>query len=163
MLTVDHHLRVVLARWVLGEVWPEDVPQLAIDALLRGCQSTSVAVIAGLDRPTRRDVEDELPALLGELGLSLPSRGAALKTVVDDVAREIVVGTVAPYQGARQIWAYEALSESEREPKLWEQFRPFIGLASQREDYPDHAAEYDAEIIGEARTLLDQGGLAVTE
>ena len=80
---VDDPLPLFLARWVLGDFYPEDVPQLAVDALLRGCQSINVAVIAGLTRPTQGEVDEELRALLRELGHRLPSDTVALKIVVD--------------------------------------------------------------------------------
>jgi hypothetical protein len=160
----DEALYLILARWVLGELPPEDVPPLAVQALLRGCDSPSVAVLAGLNRPTLGDIEVELRDLLLELRISRPSQRAALKAMVDHVAHGIVAGTVAPNQGARQIWAYEnELDSAWNEPALREQFRPFVGLASQQEDDPDHASQYDAEIVGEAQALIERGGLAITE
>jgi hypothetical protein len=156
----DEPLDVILARWVLGELPPEDVPPLAVKALLRGCESPTVAVLAGMTRPTRGDVEDEVRDLLLELKLSRPSQRAALKSVVDHVAQQIVSGTLAPPKGARRIWAYEMEWVPQSDPVLWPQFRPFVGLASACEDDPDHAVEYDAEIVREAQALLDRGGLA---
>ena len=74
-----------------------------------------------------------------------------------------MIDTIAPYQGALQLWGYESLPDSELETKRQVQFLPFIAPADDREEHPDHAAEIDAEIVGEVQTLLDQGGLADTE
>ena len=59
---------LLLAGWVLNELAPESVPGLAVDALSDGCEAPEVAIFAGLVRPTRLDVEEELPALLRRLG-----------------------------------------------------------------------------------------------
>jgi hypothetical protein len=57
-----------LAVWELGLLPPERVPEVAVDALKRGCGLTEIAVLAGMDRPLRRDVEDELGDLLRRVG-----------------------------------------------------------------------------------------------
>jgi hypothetical protein len=81
-------LELALARWVVGALAAEDVPQLAAEALARGCNAMSVAILAGLRRPTSADILDELPALLDELGVALPEKRVALKTHVDAIAHE---------------------------------------------------------------------------
>jgi hypothetical protein len=99
----NQNLELTLARWVLGELPPEDVPMVATEALVQGCSAMTVAVLAGLQRPTSADVEAELPALLEELRVSLPERREALKIHVDAVARDVVLGVVTPSVGTSQI------------------------------------------------------------
>jgi hypothetical protein len=77
---LEQDLELILARWVLRALPPEDVPALATEALVRGCEAASVAVVAGLSRPTRSEIEDELPDILRELDVTLPSKREALKT-----------------------------------------------------------------------------------
>src|SRR3954469_8112315 len=102
---------LLLARWVLERLAPEAVPRLAAagrggggGALERGCESPALASLAGAQRPTRSDVEDELPRLLQDLGRRRPSELEALKTLVDDCAARIAHGEVDPVAGAADIW-----------------------------------------------------------
>jgi hypothetical protein len=45
------------------------------------------------------DVEDQMPALLRDLGRARPSEREALKTLVDGCAARIVAGEVEPVAG----------------------------------------------------------------
>lgn len=138
---------------------PEQVPSLAQQALADGCQSQAVAVLAGTTGDSRRSIEDLLPPVLRDLGLRRLGVEEALKVVVDDAAKQITTGAVEPFRGARYIWALA--SERELDDELWVQMRPFIGLASEWEDDLDHRPQYEADILQEARALLDRGGLSV--
>jgi hypothetical protein len=71
----------LLARWVLDDLAPEDVPGLAVQALQAGCAASEVAALAGLDRPSRREIDAELPGLLLHLGLARLDRREALRVV----------------------------------------------------------------------------------
>lgn len=153
---------LLLARWVLGRLAPEDVPRLAVEALERGCGSPAVAVLAGAHDPTRADIEDELPAVLRDLGRSRPSELQALKTLVDDCAARIIEGDVEPVAGASHIWSLWGYAEDpDDRPELWTDFRPFIGLASECENRGPHVAGYASDIVEEAQALLRRGGLNI--
>jgi hypothetical protein len=152
-------LRLLLARWVLEELAPDDVPALAMDALADGCDVTEVAVLAGLNRPTRRDVEDELVPLLRRLRIERPTRLGALKTLVDACAAGIVDGSISPAAGAHRLWQWAGIYD--RDEALYAQFRRFIGLASMCEDDEEHHQHYEAQIVEEAATLLRAGGLRI--
>lgn len=45
-----------------------------------------------------------------------------------------------------------------REHAVWEQLRPFIGLASEWEDHDARRPEYEADIVAAAKELLAGGG-----
>jgi hypothetical protein len=91
---------VLLARWVLANLPPEEVPDLAVEALAVGCNASELRVLATLRRPTRIQVENELPALLARLGVKRPSRPMALKTVVDDYAMQVADDVIETSAGA---------------------------------------------------------------
>ena len=84
-------------------------------------------------------------------------------TVVDPeivvIARRIVVGSIAPYDGAREIW--EQLAE--RDEPYPEVLAIFVGLASEWEDHEQHRPLYDRDIVNEARSLLERQTLAAGE
>ena len=154
----NQNLELTLARWVLNVLHPEDVPMVATEALVHGCKAMSVAVLAGLERPASADIEEELPALLEELRVSLPERSDALKIHVDAVARDIVLGVITPSVGASLI---RSVSYDERN-ELWDQFATFVGLAVEYDEENRPAAELDPETIAGAQALLAAGGLQIT-
>ena len=159
MAEPKQNLELALARWVLDVLAPEDVPFVATEALVRGCNAESVAVLAGLQRPTTADVLDELPALLEELRVSLPERREALKIHVDAVARDIVLGVVTPRVGAIQIGS---ASYGDERGELWDQFATFVGLAVEYDEENRPASELDPETVAGAKALLAVGGLQIT-
>ncbi len=117
-----------------------------------------VAVLAGLQGPTQADILAELPALLEELGASLPEKREALKAYVDAVAQDIVDGTVTPYHGAAQI---RSVSYQDSDNELWDQFSTFYALAEEYEEWEPSVAELDPETVATAKAFLASGGLQI--
>ena len=154
---------VLIAEWVLGCLAPEAVPDLAVAALQDGCECGAVAVLAGLTRPTRTDVDDELPALLAELRRARPTELEALKTLVDGCVARIVAGTQEPGAGAeriRELWVLYADRDSHVE--AWIDLCPFLGPGSEPDnDGPDVEARA-AEIVKQSAALLSRGGLNIS-
>jgi hypothetical protein len=70
------------------------------------------------------------------------------------IAREIVREEVSPYKGAAAIWSVLA----EEEGEYPEDFRVFVGLASEWQDQPDHREAYEKDILEEAQLLLERHG-----
>lgn len=153
----------LLAGWVLGRLASEQVPALAVAALQRGCGSSAVAVWAGLQRPTRAEIDSELPRLLKELGLKRPTPLEAMKTLVDDVAGAIVGGGVAPLAGARLIWdIWRSGSEAAIHPESWLDIGQIVGFAYNGDDADGAALPTAAEVTERARALLERGGLNIS-
>jgi hypothetical protein len=132
---------------------------LATDAVARGCEARSVAVLGGLKRPTSADVEDELPALLHELGVTLPSEREAAKVAVDALARVIVAGTVEPSWGADVMrgYHYRLYKDEDISDQLW----IFVGLAVEREEENRRASAIDRDVVHAASAFLESGGLRI--
>jgi hypothetical protein len=149
-----------LAAWELGVLAPEDVPALAVAALEGGCELREVAVLAGLERPLRGDVDDEVRDLLRRIGWSRPTREEALKTVVDALARRIVDGSVDPAVGAHRLWR---LSHQVFNGPLFSQLAIFVGLASEWDDHPPSRSAIAAQIVEEAGALVAAGGLRLAQ
>jgi hypothetical protein len=160
MAHVEAAFDELLARWVLDDLPPEAVPALAIDALTEGCAAAEVAVLAGLSKPTRREVEDELTPLLQRLRVARPDRLGALKTVVDSCAKRMVEGTLSPSAGAHRLWLWA--TEVDHGGELFGQLAVFVGLASVWEDQKDSRAAYEVEMVEEARKLVAAGGLRLS-
>jgi hypothetical protein len=59
--------------------------------------------------------------------------------------------------GASRLWLRS--HHFDGNDRVWEQLRPFVGLASELEDWPDGRLQLEADIVREAAALLDRGGL----
>lgn len=150
-----------LAEWELGVLWPEEVPGLAVAALERGCELREVAVLAGLERPVRADVDEELGDLLRRIGWARPTRDQALKTVVDALAGRIGGGSVEPADGAHRLW--RLANQGGFGGPLWTQLAIFVGLASEWDDHEESRPAIEAQIVEEAQALVAAGGLRLAQ
>lgn len=157
METRGSRLDRFLAEWVLGHVSPEGAAQLATRALEDGCDHLSIAIIAGSNATTRGEIEDELPRLLAAAGRQLPSKGEALKTLVDDCAWRIANGEVDPVRGGWTMWSFSA--NEDESPEFFDQVRRFVDLAMDCDAPGPHVAKHRGEIVAEAHRFLDGGGL----
>jgi hypothetical protein len=146
-----------LAEWHLELLTPERVPGLAVAALERGCELPEIAVLAGLEKPLRADVEDEVAALLRRLGWSRLTRDQAVKTVADALARRIVEGSVPAAPGAQRLW--RLANQSGFGGPLWTQLSIFVGLASEWDDHESRRSSYETQIVEAARDVIAAGGL----
>jgi hypothetical protein len=147
----------VLSKWEIGDLRPEDVPDLAAQALAEGCTASELAVLATLTRPTRIDIEDELPSLLASLGVVRPPKRLALKIVIDDCVSEIAEQRLDPAGGAHKLWMLAR--ENYAEPNLFGQLAVYVGLASEWDDHPEARPEIESQIIRESQHFVGAGGL----
>jgi hypothetical protein len=150
-------VEILVARWELDELGPEEVRRLATEALEAGCDTPTLRQVAGIEGSRRAEVEELLPRFLREVRVERPTTDEAVKAVVDECARQVVRGELAPSAGARRLWLRS--HHFDGNDRVWEQLRPFVGLASELEDWPDGRAQLEADIVREAAALLDRGGL----
>jgi hypothetical protein len=68
-------------------------------------------------------------------------------------ANRVLQGTVAPSQGARELWLLSVEVE-----ELADALRPFVGLASEWQDDPANREAYDKGIRDEAERLRRRFG-----
>ncbi|MBN9326958.1 MAG: hypothetical protein BGO38_14355 [Cellulomonas sp. 73-145] len=124
---------------------PEDLPDVASRALAHGVDVPALRELAALGRQDPREARDLFLLAMAQLGIEPPTRWDAVRSW----ARQIVNGTIEPYEGARLIWwqGWEALGRPD-------ELTPFVGLASEWEDDPGRRAAYDDDIVSAARRLL---------
>jgi hypothetical protein len=75
----------VAARWYFGELMHEDLPAIAIEALEHGYDGPMLRRLAGLTRPTSRDIRvEEIDGAFREMGIAapLPMRQAQLRSLL---------------------------------------------------------------------------------
>ena len=67
-----HDPKAIAAEWYLGGLNSEDLPKLACDALEQGYDGNRLRQLAGLVKPTKRDVEGIVDGAFRELGVAAP-------------------------------------------------------------------------------------------
>ena len=58
------------ALWRMGQLRPEDVPNIACDALERGLDSPALRYLAGLERPTSGNIGKTFDEACSQLGIT---------------------------------------------------------------------------------------------
>lgn len=150
---------VAVGMWRLGEMKAERLPEIAVLALESGCDTPSLGELAGMDGSGWSEVETVVARVLGERGRQVPSDAAALKSVADDVLRQIVAHEIAAESGAARL---RRLSMNELNGPAWRDLGVFHHLALDWEVAEGASADIDAlrhEIAHEAQLLLDRGGV----
>lgn len=97
--------KLVAAKWYVGELPGEQMPEIACQALEQGRDGKNLRYLAGLSGPIRRDIVEIVDRALRELGVETPitKREAAL-SMARRVASEITEGFIEPFGGACRIW-----------------------------------------------------------
>ena len=152
-----------VAADTLGTLLPEQLPEIATNALSSGIDGSLLAALAG--ESPRSASPDELHSLfnraLAELGVERPSLTRAAEIMRDYYARRVVEGDLSPRVGAEAI-VRGVLDRLEGIPR-----RDFVGqelgvarLVGLFYDYEvaaegyATAAEVDAEVLEECRRIL---------
>ncbi|HEU4412392.1 MAG TPA: hypothetical protein VFS43_44530 [Polyangiaceae bacterium] len=101
---LDHRLRIEAARYVLGALSSDELRDLATEALLRGTDSRSLALLAGAPRCDHpADLRALFEAGLREAGIKLPRRLEAAERLKRHYAGQVAAGRLAPLTGAHAI------------------------------------------------------------
>ncbi len=152
-------LRETAAFWMLELIGAERLPEVAAAVLAQGLDCLALRELAGESTPGAYEAGRLLNRVLDELSITVPDRNAARLIVARYYAKQIVDGSLTPYEGARRIWwgpANDALQEKEPEQvSSWLKLRHFIGFASEYEDDPHNRAAYEADILQSARDLVE--------
>jgi hypothetical protein len=144
-------LELAACALATGDLRSETLPDLAVDALLRGIDSPSLLMLAGQHRSDVRDSADLFRSALAELGIDVPDRQTALWTHVRTTAQAMCDGTVAPAVGTDRIWMLYLDLEDNGDLRI------FAGLGSELDSSPDDAA-IGAQMVAEAAELLQRPG-----
>jgi hypothetical protein len=141
----------VVAGYVFGSVFAEELPGIAADALATGSDSPSLRKLAATSRTDIDEIRSLFLAALGEMNIAIPSKEEAALSAARGIALQIDCGEIAPYEGAVRIW-HDVYT---RFPELI-QVRPFVGLASEWEDDISHRGEYERLIREESARFLQE-------
>jgi len=150
LVTEADPLEVAAWRMAVERLASEDLPDIACDALVRGLDSPALRELAGQSRDDVRDSADLFRDALEQLGMELPDAESAHWLLARRTAAEIVAGRIRPGRGASELWlTYQRVQDSG-------DLRIFVGLASELDDHPEDTARIEAQIVEEAKALLDR-------
>ena len=142
-------LEVAAAKVTLGLIPSENLTDVAVLALEDGCDSPSLRILAGLTVAEADEARELFEHVLVELNSELPSKRDAVMRLARETAKGILSGTVAPCEGAKQIWELSLLIPNENLPEL----DSFIYAASEWEDRPKDRKVFEDGIVAAAVEL----------
>ena len=92
-------------RWYFGELLHEDLPSICIDALENGYDGPMLRRLAGLAKPTSRDLtEAQVERAFHEMGVAAPvSERDCQLFLATETAQAAVAGTQNPFDAATRI------------------------------------------------------------
>jgi hypothetical protein len=102
-LTVD--VALALAECRLGWLDGQRAPELATALLVAGASAPSLCELASMTAPTWREAEPLPERGLREEAIALPGIQEAERVVVVHTLRGVADGSIAPVQGASQLWS----------------------------------------------------------
>jgi hypothetical protein len=140
-----------VAKWYCSKVGPEEMPAFSADALEAGYDGPSLRRLAGLIKPTARDIGDLFEGALREIGtVRIQSKEQALFFLSRLVATDILEGRVEPIRGADILANYAMIL---RYP---DSLVGFFGLADLPRwgEYAPDPQKLDSDILAEARRFL---------
>jgi len=127
-------LRTAEYHWMLNLLRPEDLPEIATEALANDVESESLLKLA-CSYPT--DYPEDLIRLfkkvLSEVGLGTMSEVDAVRSYAREISTAILDATLSPLEGARRIWHATRRAKIENFHEMDE----FIYSASEMEDRPE--------------------------
>lgn len=138
------------ARYRLGELRGEELPDIAIALLERGEDSQSLRELAGLDHPTLRDAGELFEKVLDDVGQQIPDERAARLLLLERLLELIIGGEVDPDNGAYEVWC----TAGELFGEQLDEWVCFVGLASEYEDCPAERPGIGREIAARAAEAL---------
>src|SRR5260221_5119660 len=155
----DDELRLLEARWRLGEITVDDLHDVADRWLATGGESPALIRLFSLD-PDELPWNDEefqaaFEALLHERDAGSMSRSEAAKIVVLDMSLGLLEGRIAPDEAVwcvheineRTGYAFDPLTE-------WDALKDEFSWNDSHPDYSRPRADIDADVIELARSIV---------
>jgi hypothetical protein len=143
-------LLLAASKVVLDLAGPETLPTIATDALVDGCDSPSLRMLAGVADAQSDEARSLFATALAELELPFPTARDAVMILATDIATKVLDGTTAPFLGAQQVWELSLRAPREHLPQL----DTFVYAASEWEDRPEDRNIFAEGIVAAARDLL---------
>jgi len=147
---------IAAAQVVLDLCSYEGLVDSALSAIEVGYDVPSLYVLAALSGKETVDSKEVFLRVMRELGMSLPSKHAAVLTLSQALARDILSGTITPEIGARKIWDLTLRAPTEQISGL----DTFVYAASEWDERPEDCAMFEKGVRDAAAKLVNGGGRA---
>jgi len=145
-MNTNFNLKSIQARWVLGLIPADDLPDIAVKALSAGVESKSLIELAGLSGNDTDEARKLFEQALNELGCESMGKIDALRNYARIVSTSMLNLELTPLEGAKRIW------QASRHSSLtdFHDLDTFIYAASELEDRPQDRALFEKAILEEA-------------
>jgi len=107
--------RLFEAKWALGEIYPEDLPALAWDAVEAGYDGPALRRLGALEKPSGWETDRFMPAVLEELSIRSISPSEAALVLSQAEARRILAEKSDPLLQLGRFYRYWLASDYSRE------------------------------------------------
>jgi hypothetical protein len=139
---------VARALWTLHRLQSELLPDVAANLLEQGQDTPTIRLLAGLVRPTAREVEPLFATVINEMKLQPLCDHEAALIVAKHIAQETLVGNLSPLDCASRIAGLCTLVN------YAEPFSEFMHLEDLWQCMPESRSGIEADIIKAANELL---------
>jgi hypothetical protein len=89
--------QLLLARWFLYKLSPEELVDGAVGLLVSDIDTPSLRQLAGADKSDLWYLNRLLPRICRELGLQLPDEAFAVELIIRQIARDVLEGKLDPF------------------------------------------------------------------
>lgn len=141
-------LLLAQAMMILGILTTDRLPDIAIEALEAGEDSSALRILAGLMQYDITEVHKVFERVLIEMAIPMLTRSEAARMYAVDICVQIVGRQISPLEGANRIWD---ASIRVNDPDFHD-LDTFVYAASELEDRPMDRDFFEREIVKEARS-----------
>jgi hypothetical protein len=143
----ESYFEPIMARWALGLIRSDELPDIAAGALSNVFESTSLLALAGRSQGETDEARKLFERALNELGHGVMSKTDALRIYAKITSTSILASEFTPLEGANRIW------RAKRDSGVtgFHDLDPFIYAASEMEDRPEDKEFFERAIIEEAK------------
>ena len=145
--------------WLLGLIWVEDLPDVALELMSQGWESESLLELAACSNNEYDDIRRLFKLTLLELGGGNITVVTALKNYAIQISNSIITAEISPKKGANLIWQSIRNARSIHNFDEFEEFYDldgFIYAADEMDDRPEDKDFFEKAIIVEAKCWIEK-------
>jgi hypothetical protein len=156
---------LAVCRWIVGLTMSEELPDAAVAAIVAGCDSSSLAQLAGMDDATWSQFPPVVAEIFEQRGRPLPSGDEAMKTLGDDLLHQIAARKLAVREGIRELdLLWQIVRAEDPAHDELETLNTFGSALEYADDVTGNYGEpepVEAAALEAVKVLIARGGLPV--
>jgi hypothetical protein len=120
VISMEYLITAIFGRRALGQVSSGDYKDWAGEMLVRGYDSRSLRILAGVDRfVSTFEAEDYFLRSIKELDLSLPAPDTAIRAYACEIAQQVVDNVIRAQEGVRWLFQICIATDYARDFIIW--------------------------------------------